>query len=138
MPAVSLKYPDLQGNGPTVEVRLAPASSIHKRKRGTKDTLPLTALIDTGASATVLKQGLPSCLGLRPTSNSYVHTASSRDVLCDEFAVSLILPRGFRIRTTALELPLSSQGIDCLIGRDVLSQCVMTYIGVENQIVLSF
>jgi hypothetical protein len=67
-----------------------------------------------------------------------VHTASSANVLCDEFAISLILPQGFKVRTTALELPLNTQGIDCLIGRDVLAQCVMTYIGPENQVILAF
>jgi|SRR5712664_3711102 len=138
MPAISLKYPDLQGNGPTVDVRLAPSTSIAKGKRLSGRTVPLTALIDTGASTTVLKQGLPRYIGIRPTSSTYAHTASSRNVLCEEFAISLILPQGFKIRTTALELPLHSQGIDCLIGRDVLARCVMTYVGVENQVILSF
>jgi len=96
------------------------------------------ALIDTGASTTVLKRGVPGFLGIRPTNTTYVNTASSQSVRCDEFAISLILPRGFKVRTTALELPLHSRGIDCLIGRDILAQCVMTYVGVENQVILSF
>jgi predicted aspartyl protease len=138
MPAAFLKFPDLQGGGPTVQVRLASAAKSVKGKPPAGETLPLTALIDTGASSTVLKRGLPACLGLQPTSNAYVHTASSANVLCDEFAISLILPQGFKVRTTALELPLNTQGIDCLIGRDVLAQCVMTYIGPENQVILAF
>jgi hypothetical protein len=138
MPAVFLRFPDLQGGGPTVHVRITPAAKPIKGKRSPTKTLPLTALIDTGASATVLKRGLPAWLGLQPTSNTYVHTASSANVLCDEFAISLILPQGFKVRTTALELPLNTQGIDCLIGRDVLAQCVMTYVGPENQVILAF
>ncbi|MEW6304029.1 MAG: aspartyl protease family protein [Verrucomicrobiota bacterium] len=138
MPSVALKFGDLQAGGAVVEARVAPPVNLSKRKGRSPETLPLTALIDTGASVTVLKRGLPAFLGLKPTSNAMVHTASSANILCDEFAVSLILPHGFKIRTTALELPLNTQGIDCLIGRDVLAQCVMTYVGPENQVILCF
>ena len=99
MPAVFLRFPDLQRGGPTVQVQITLAAKSVKGRRPSTRTLPLTALIDTGSSATVLKRGLPAFLGLKPTSNTYVHTASSINVLCDEFAVSLILPQGFKVRT---------------------------------------
>lgn len=40
--------------------------------------------------------------------------------------------------TTVLEAPLQGQNIDCLIGRDVLSQGVFVYIGYTNLFSLSF
>jgi len=138
MAAVSLKYPDLQADGATVEVRLATAAKTIKGKPASGRSVPLTALIDTGASTTVLKLGIPSFLGIRPANRAYVNTASTQGMPCHEFAISLILPQGFKVRTTAVELPLHTQGIDCLIGRDVLAQCVMTYVGSENQVILSF
>ena len=139
MPVVTLKFADLQAGGPMIDVRVAPASDRVKPKRGAAmaDGLPLAALIDTGASVTVLKKGLPGFLGLKPTSNAFVHTASSSRVPCAEFAVSLILPHGVKVRTTVVELPMGTPGVDCLIGRDVLSQFVMTYVGPENQVILS-
>lgn len=138
MAAVSLKYTDLQSNGPTIDVRLATAAKSIKGKLVSARPVSLTALIDTGSSTTVLKRGIPSFLGIRPANSTYVNTASTQGMRCYEFAVSIILPQGFKVRTTAVELPLHSQGIDCLIGRDVLAQCVMTYVGSENQLILSF
>ncbi len=137
MASAFLKFGNLQEQGPTVQIRVTPPRLFGKKPDRSKESFPLTALIDTGSSATVLKTGIPSFIGLHPTSNACVHTASSRDIVCDEFAVSFIFSHGFKIRTTALELPVHTQGIDCLIGRDVLAQCLMTYIGPENQVVLS-
>src|SRR2546421_6805219 len=137
MPSAFLRFADLRSAGATVDVRLArPISSVTQRRKPNPG-LPAIALIDTGSSATVLKEGLPAALGLKPTSTTYVNTASASNVLCEEFAVTFLV-HGLSIRTTALELPLCASGIDCLIGRDVLAQCVMTYIGPDNQVILSF
>jgi predicted aspartyl protease len=138
MPVLTLKFAALETEGATLDVRIAPPVELAGARRRFPDSLPPRAMIDTGASTTVLKRGVPSSLGLKPTSDAQVHTASSSWVSCDEFAISLFLTPSFKIRTTALELPLGAPGIDCLIGRDVLAQCVMTYIGPENQVILSF
>ena len=138
MALLALKLPALEADGATLTIRVFSATKPQKPGGIPSDAAPLCAMIDTGSSTTVLKQGVPSFLGLKARSNTLVSTASSSQLACDEFAVILILGAGFQVRTTALELPLGTPGIDCLIGRDVLAQSVMTYIGPENQVILSF
>ena len=41
-------------------------------------------------------------------------------------------------REMAVASYLNDPVIPCLIGRDALAQCLMTYVGVENQVILSF
>jgi len=95
-------------------------------------------MIDTGASATVLRQGIPAQLGLKPIGVSYITTPSSTNVPCDEYLVRLVFPNNVLWEGTVIEAPLQGQNIQCLIGRDILSQAVLVYIGYGNLFSLSF
>ena len=47
------------------------------------------------------------------------------------------MPTGPSFETTLVEAPLGGQAIQGLIGRDVLSQAVLIYIGYANQFTLA-
>lgn len=95
-------------------------------------------MIDTGASGSVIRQGLATQLGLNPIGLTYINTPSSTNVGCYEYAVRLIFPNNVVVETPVLEAPLQGQNIQCLIGRDVLAHGVLVYIGYGNLFSLSF
>ena len=95
-------------------------------------------MIDTGATASVLRAGLASQLGLNPVGITYINTPSSTNVPCYEYAVRLAFPNNVVVETTVLEAPMQGQHIQCLIGRDVLAHSVLVYIGYGNLFSLSF
>ena len=100
--------------------------------------LRVSAMIDTGATGTVIQQGLPAQLGLQPIGVTYINTPSSTNVPCHEYLVRLIFPNNVLAETTMIEAPLQGQHIQCLVGRDVLAHAVFVYIGYGNLFSLSF
>ncbi|WP_155518296.1 hypothetical protein [Ralstonia solanacearum] len=103
-------------------------------------------MIDTGASCTVVDAGLVAPLGLTPTGQMSAHTPSTNGVphRCNQYDVQLIIPSGtgqppFWIQAIAvMETNLAAGGISGLIGRDVLSRCVLVYSGSSNLYILSY
>ena len=96
------------------------------------------AMIDTGATSSVIRQGLAAQLGLNPVGVTYITTPSSTNVPCPEYLVRFVFPNNVLFETTVLEAPLQSQNIQCFIGRDVLAHAVLIYIGYGNPFSLSF
>jgi len=106
------------------------------------------ALIDTGASITAIEPQVLQALGLTPTgtieivtpsTGNAVHTADTYDVDLSINAATvseppLLIPN---LRVSSSEL-FSRQGIHALIGRDVLSRCILVYSGTVNLISLCF
>lgn len=100
----------------------------------------VTALIDTGAGATVINPQVVDDLALRAVGADSVLTATSTVAHdCAAYAVDLIFPEGVTVSDTrVICLPLARQNIQCLIGRDILEKCVLVYIGHLNQYTISF
>ena len=98
------------------------------------------AMIDTGASGTVVTPGIIQQLGLAPVGVSKMSTPSTTAAVdAAVYNLGLAFPNGVSLPSvTALEAPLGGQHIQCLIGRDVLQHCVLTYVGYINQYTLSF
>jgi predicted aspartyl protease len=103
------------------------------------------ALVDTGATPTCIDPGIAARLGLKPIGTSQVHTPSTQGVAftCNVYDVSLVIPTSpgspFRIMTlAAFESSLTPQGIDVLIGRDVLEHATMFYDGPNGRMTMSF
>lgn len=142
MPSFTSQVPNLQAVGPIVELRIAVggAAEAALRKAGSPipTPLPAVAMIDTGATGTVIRQGLAAQLGLNPVGVTYINTPSSTNVACYEYLVRLLFPNNVLVEATALEAPLQGQHIQCLIGRDVLAHGVLVYIGYGNLFSLSF
>ena len=142
MPSFTAAVPNLQAAGPVVETRIAVGSAAEVALKGADAAVPpplaALAMIDTGASGSLLRQGLPAQLGLNPVGLAYINTPSSTNVPCYEYLVRLVFPNNVVVETTVLEAPLQGQNIQCLIGRDVLAHGVLVHIGYGNLFSLSF
>ncbi|WP_442958159.1 aspartyl protease family protein [Pinisolibacter sp.] len=106
-----------------------------------------TFLIDTGASCTCVDPGLVAPLGLVPTSVANIQTPSTNGGIhaCNQYDVMLVLvPRSpahppFSIEALpVIETLLRPQGIDGLLGRDVLDKCVLFSSGEDRIFTLSY
>jgi len=102
--------------------------------------LAVSALIDTGAAATVITPETAKMLGLRSVGAISVHTPTTIDpVECRQFHINFYLAGNFAIENIlAIEAPLTGQAFRCLIGRDILSRGALAYDGVNNRFALSF
>ena len=141
MPSLSVQLNDSLSVGPILEVRLLPVGQDvvrpGKRRVLAPAIVAVTALIDTGATRTVLKRSVARTMGLKAVDVATVHTASSANILCVRYDLRLILRRDLMFDVRAIGLPMDGQHLDCLIGRDVLANGVFLYLGAQNQFVLA-
>lgn len=110
--------------------------------------VPIRALVDTGASGTCLDPVVLTGLGLNPTGSVTVNTPStgSQPHVADQYDVSLFVPGSLptHVPLTINTIPvicaelLQQQGFHALIGRDILSQCVLIYLGAVGAFTLAF
>ena len=125
-----------------VDLRIAIGTPVEAVLRTSGDSIPppVTAvgMIDTGATGSVIRQGLAAQLGLNPVGVTYINTPSSTNVACYEYLVRFVFPNNVLFESTVIEAPLQGQHIQCLIGRDVLAHGVLVYIGYGNLFSLSF
>lgn len=95
-----------------------------------------TLLIDTGASGTCIDPSVLQPLGIppsgavsmqTPSTNGTPHTCSQYDVQLHIYGADMTIPPLQLDALPVLETVLRPQGIDGLLGRDVLEQCVFIY-----------
>lgn len=112
-----------------------------------KPHLPLLAnmLIDTGASHTSIDQKYVGLLSLQPTGSTLIHTPSTGATpqTVATYDVGLVvngIANAIHILPAqpVFSCDFSAQGIDGLIGRDVLAAARLTYSGPDNMYYLSF
>jgi len=99
---------------------------------------PVRRLVDTGASHTCIDPSVFQALQLQPTGSVPMHTPSTGGVpmAADTYDVGIIIAstptsapfQKPNMQVSAADL-LASQGFHVLVGRDILSHCVMTYNG---------
>lgn len=126
-------------NGPVVPVHVWLPEAIRTRLAQEKKIVPppvkVVALIDTGASFTSIKPQIALQLGLVPRGTMQMLTAGNpRQINLYDVALNIGEAIGAQPvifdPVRAGECPLEGQSqIDCLIGRDILSLCQLTYIG---------
>ena len=142
MASFTIEIPDLRVDGPLVEVHLAVGDATEAALRAANSSVPppvaVQAMVDTGATKSVMQQGVAIQLGLNPVSMTSITTPSSTNVLCPEYLIRLVFPNNVLYEGTVIEAPLQGQSVQCLIGRDVLSHAVFVYIGYRNLFSLSF
>lgn len=106
----------------------------------------VNALVDTGASCTCVDPAIIQALGLSPTGSTLMFTPSTgaQGHVTDQFDASLQIYR--TTQEPPLQIPIIAvvasdlrvQGIDALIGRDVLQYCLLSYNGSEGFFTLAF
>ena len=115
------------------------AEMLTKEGKQIPEPIKLIALVDTGATRTVIRSGICSNLSLTARNRVQIGTAGE-PCFADEFDVSLFFPLlnvGFDT-IFVLEAPLAGQNITCLIGRDLLSRGILFYNGFDNSYTLGF
>jgi hypothetical protein len=142
MPSFTVKIADIQQIGAVVDVVLIPSVSF-LQAAGIKPTeakaTKVLAMIDTGASCTVIRKDIAAGLGLSPIGTTLINTPSSANVTCYQFNISMVFPNNLNIPSIIVtEAPLQGQHIQCLIGRDILKNAVLIYTGYDNSFTLSF
>ena len=125
-----------------MELQIAVSTALQTALQAARQPVPspirVLAMIDTGASSSVVSQGILPPLKMHPVGVTRIHTPSSTNIACPEFAVRLLFPNNVIIETTMIEAPLQGQHIQALIGRDVLAAGVLVYIGYGSLFSLSF
>jgi predicted aspartyl protease len=105
---------------------------------------PARALIDTGASGTVIDPDVIDKLLLTPTGKGSTLTASTGSVPheADLYDISIHIPiqRTIKIFPSVpiMALELAPLGVQVLIGRDILNQGLFIYDGPTQKYTLSF
>ncbi len=125
---------DLEKNGPVLKTEFNVPSHISIKSQN----VIVNSLIDTGASHSIIKSKIPEELGLKPIGEIKINTASCKDYKCYQYFLKLILPeQNVNYECVFTALPLDGQEIDCLIGRDILKDGLLIYIGNINQFTIS-
>jgi len=142
MPSFTQRIHDLRKVGPVIEVILTPSTTFLQRMNilpTSAKSVKLSAMVDTGATGTVIKQGISTILGINPIGTTLINTPSSTNVNCNQFDVQIVLPNNVNIPSIVItEAPLQGQHIQCLIGRDILQNGIFIYTGYDNSFTLSF
>lgn len=144
MPSFTENTPRLHLEGPRLTVKFIISKELEELYRKENKKIPqseeVRALIDTGATMCCIDQEIPKKLGLQPVGTRKIHTASTQDHICYEYLLRMVIPINQHTSVVQeqkfLAVPLSIQGIDCLIGTDFLKDCSLIYMGYLNQFTL--
>jgi hypothetical protein len=135
MPSIDIHYTQ---SGPLLKIFLG--VSVQYRTTLEREGVPIpghvagTFLIDTGAAGTCVDPAILEPLGLEPTGALFIETPSTggKPHFCRQYDVLLMVPPvnpgDAPLVVDALpvvETSVRPQGIDGLIGRDVLQRCIL-------------
>jgi predicted aspartyl protease len=107
----------------------------------------IRGLVDTGASTTAIDPSVIAGLGIQPTGSIAILTPSTgaTPVQVNTYDVGIVIPFGgvpaqshVINAVQVFESLLTVQGIQALIGRDILSNCLLVYDGRANLFSLAF
>ncbi|MFL5244532.1 MAG: retropepsin-like aspartic protease [Gemmataceae bacterium] len=133
----------ITADGPIIEIFIGPstprAAALKAAGQQAPNPVPARALIDTGASGTVIDKRVIQKLGLAPTGSVAMHTPStgSAPQICYQYDVAIwfiqpqMQPRFHLMSMTipVIESDFSAHSIQALVGRDLLSRCMLFYNG---------
>ncbi len=147
MPHINLS---MTQSGPLVDVWLAVSeprqNALMQAKQPVPSPLKIRALLDTGASCTAIDAMAIKKLQVPVTGTTPIWTPSTVGVAhtCNQYDVLLALldingnPMYLGTSVPVIESALASQGIDGLIGRDILGSAVFIYNGTAGHFTLSY
>jgi hypothetical protein len=141
-------------DGPVVNayvgVSLARFAALTAEGQDPPPPILIRALIDTGASCTCVEPSVLETLKLTPKGQvpTYTPSTGASPQQCDQYDISLFIP-GATAGTTPFNGPnllviaatrdsLHPQGIQGLIGRDVLEHCLLQYNGTTASFTLAY
>lgn len=100
--------------------------------------IPVKAQWDTGATGTCISKKLVTELGLTPTGMINVHTPSGIGTM-NKYMVNLILNNEVKImNVVVMDSEIGNQGIDVLIGMDIISNGDFAVSNFEGRTQFSF
>jgi gag-polyprotein putative aspartyl protease len=134
---------ELQQDGPRIFISISTTAFELKEGRAVGLEFPepvqITALLDTGASITVINPQLAQTCKLRQTGFAELLAAGSSGRY-PEHAAAISFPRyGLKslevIKVVAC--PIVRQPYSCLIGRDIMSRWELSYDGVRGKVAIT-
>jgi|SRR5882724_3465802 len=145
MPHLTLQ---ISAGGPVLELYVGVSNPRSDALKAAGQPVPppvmVRGLLDTGASCTGVDPAVLTGLGIASTGTTPLHTPSttlSTPHIARQFDVSIILVHPLINRTfmaiPVIESQLAHQGIQMLIGRDILNQCLFTYDGTAQSFCLA-
>jgi hypothetical protein len=142
MPSFTLGLTDLQNTGPILEIQVTVSRDLaNVLKAGNipvPDPIKVMAMIDTGASSSVVNPEVIRNLGISPTGRVKINTPSDCGVDCNQYKLAFAFPNGVVMESSdVIEAPLVGQPVQCLLGRDILRHGVLIYNGYMQQITFS-
>ena len=144
MPCVSYQRPDLSREGPTIGVIVRPSSAFlsAQKDQGSDAEVPSVRslmLVDTGASGSAVDQEVIAMLGLQPTGAISIATPSHARHEVLTYDIDLIIEQNqFHLADVPVfATGLKNQGIQGLIGRDVLQHMLLVYNGYAGHFTLA-
>lgn len=145
MPHLTLQISAL---GPLVDIVVgvsqARAEALQRTKLPIPPPLSLRALVDTGAGCTCVDPSILQQLNLTPTGAIAIHTPSTGNAPHNtyQYDISLVLlhpEMQLQIGSVpVIESQLVALGIHALVGRDILSRCLLVYDGRAQTFALGF
>ena len=124
------------------------AEALQKAGQRPPEPVKTQALVDTGASCTAIDPKVLVQLGVTPTGRVPVHTPSTEATTpheANQFDVSILIPgltphvRPFVVPVLpVIEASLEHQGYQALVGRDILTSCLLVYEGQGGLFSLAF
>jgi hypothetical protein len=130
----------LRAEGLTIKVEIGPSDAEIQWAKLTSVSLnkPLriAALIDTGASRTVINPQVAITCGLRQVGEAVISTAGHVGRM-PEYVGSISFPESKLSRVDPVRFiacPLPQQAVSCLLGRDVLEQWRLVYDGRTGEV----
>jgi len=131
---------DLQQNGPLLQVAIHPVKAIRDifaSEGTTYQPQTVSALVDTGASHSMVDRSIPQNLGISTVGETTLWSATHSDVPSQMFDVTFIILADFVKEVQCLESDFSGRPFMAIIGRDILAGCVLVYTGWTNTFTLS-
>ena len=122
------------------------AAALQKAQQPVPPPQRIRALIDTGASGSCMDPVVLKALGIQPTGVVPVitPTTGATPAICSQYDVSIMIPAAkslpFQVPTTAVTEHefFTAQGFHALIGRDILSRCILIYNGTLSLFTLGY
>ena len=146
MPSFTTANASMRVHGLIVEIGLMPGLMPVPQQPGVpvhikaEDIVNLNAMIDTGASHTVVRTDIIEGLQLKSVGEIRTATPSTDGDLetCLQYLVNIqFKPNGVIVPNIVISaMPLKHQPVQCLIGRDILAQGTLFYNGYMNTFTL--